>query len=186
MGAFNSVVQRETERKKTQPKHIYMKCSRFFSLSLQFLPLLALVSMVVLCGCLSVSLSFMCVLTIFCMPQSAERFAACVAVMINSQMCTHSFLCMFFGQRAFFMWPEHFFLPFRCKHASPWTWTNYPTVAHTHTFWLFNNKQVFPRTQTTIKVRTFSRTWNDFLTQTPFCSFFLHRLAIGCSHLQIS
>lgn len=97
-----------------------------------------------LCACLSVSLNFM--FWLFCSAQN--RFAACVAIMINSQIHTlrfYSIACSLVKRQFFFRWSNgerartqssfihSFFIFWKMKKhtntlwnmASKWTWTNY-------------------------------------------------------------
>lgn len=128
-------------------------------------------------ACLSVSLNFM-----VCSDYSARpRFAACVAIMINSQMCTHYFIACSLVKRHFLClrWCSLLisFLHLNNKHykyASEWTRTNYKrSHSRTHTYAaVFNNKSSHA-IQTTIKVRTLNRTWNVFDAKTVRCFFFV-------------
>lgn len=128
-----------------------------------------------MCCCLSVSLNFMFWLL------RAAIFAACVAVMINSLKCAHIyfiFACSF-GQKA------HCFCGFSSLllFASTWTWTICSQIrTHAHRF--FNNKQVFPRTQTTINVRT-NRTRNGWFSVLLWRAKKKNNTKNRCSHLAL-
>lgn len=67
--------------------------------------------MVVLCRTACQFHSILCLCSDYCWDFVLFYFCCIcrVAVMINSQMCTHYFHCMFFGQRAFFLSLLRFF-----------------------------------------------------------------------------
>lgn len=112
-----------------------------------------------LCACLSVPLNFM--FWLFCSAQN--RFAACVAIMINSQMCTHSdyfpCACSLVKRQYFSLiewWacanPKLFFHSvFVCvwKHGIEMDMNELPERHQRTNTWFFNMKQVFPRTHRT-------------------------------------
>lgn len=124
-------------------------------------------------ACLSVSLNFMC-----SDYSAGPRLAACVAIMINSQMCTHYFVACSLVKRHFLcllvLSPFHHFFLFRMD-------MNELQDLHTHTHAIgSNNKNKSSHAiQTTIKVRTFNRTWDVYSTQKLFFSLFSSHLLLS-------
>lgn len=121
-----------------------------------------------LCACLSVSLNFM--FWLFCSAQN--RFAACVAIMINSQIHTlrfYSIACSLVKRQFFFRWSSgerartqssfiHSFFIFLenektykhfMKHGIEMDMNELPERHQRTNTWFFNMKQVFPRTYRT-------------------------------------